>query len=125
MESSSWPESLPSNRIKAMQELTQGQVLMNKLQEMLDQPEKIEFGYNPVDDTLVQIVGMFNKTLSILSSNSPTFNKTPQNRTHDMSSPNNWDDQWSENSIESVKTVMPIKTKRGCHKRRYVILNFT
>ncbi|KAJ0650958.1 putative transcription factor WRKY family [Helianthus annuus] len=118
MESPSWPESLPSNRIKAMQELTQGQVLMNKLQEMLGQPEKIEFGYNSVDDTLVQIVGMFNKTLSILSSNSPNFNMTPQNRTHDMSSPNNWDDQRSENFIESVKTVMPIKTKRGCHKRR-------
>ncbi|KAI3819146.1 hypothetical protein L1987_12970 [Smallanthus sonchifolius] len=116
METSSWLESLPSNRIKAIQELTQGRILIDKLREMLDQPVKIESGLK--SGTTVQVLRMFENTLSILSPSSSKFNRIPDNRHHDMSSSNNWDDQRSKDSMESVKTVVPVKTKRGCYKRK-------
>ncbi|KAK9070006.1 hypothetical protein SSX86_010404 [Deinandra increscens subsp. villosa] len=87
--SSSWPESSPINRIKAIQELTQGQIYTNRLHEMIGQSETIESKLELVDHTLVI-----------------------------STSPNNWDDQTSEDSIESVKSMIPVKTRRGCYKRR-------
>ncbi|KAD4584555.1 hypothetical protein E3N88_22156 [Mikania micrantha] len=115
MESSSWPENLPSNRIKAIKELTQGKVLINRLQKMRDQPQMIESSLKLLDDTTAQILRMFENTISILNSNSTNSDKIPD---HDTSFPNNLDDQKVEDSIESVKTLAPIKTKRGCYKRR-------
>lgn len=110
MESSSWPENLPSNRIKAIQELTQGQQLTNKLREMLGQPHKTESDIKSIDGVVIEILGTFDNTLSILSSSNIKEN--------DMRSPSSWDDHKSEDSGESVKTEIPIKRKRGCYKRR-------
>ncbi|XP_076895964.1 WRKY DNA-binding transcription factor 70-like [Bidens hawaiensis] len=117
MEYTSWRESFPSNRIKAIQELIQGQALIDCIQEIRGQPENNESSLKSVDTTLVQIIKMFDKTRSILNSTLPNFNVIPQNRTYDhISSPNNLDDIKSEDSMESV--VIPVKTKRGCYKRR-------
>ncbi|KAF5785382.1 putative transcription factor WRKY family [Helianthus annuus] len=118
MESSTWPESLPSNRIKAIQELTKGQVLTNKLREMLDRPEKIESDIDSVNDVVVQILGMFDNTLSILSPSN--LNGIPHNPTNDVRTPNISDDQKSEVSEESVKNMISVKPKRGCYKRRKI-----
>ncbi|XP_024972939.1 probable WRKY transcription factor 70 [Cynara cardunculus var. scolymus] len=111
MESSSWPQSLPSNRIKAIQELTQGQPLINKLRDM--RPEEIESDLRSADGVVGQILGMFDNTLSILSST-----EIPYIPTGDMQSSGSWDGQTSEDHDETVKTVTPVKTKRGCYKRR-------
>ncbi|KAI7748207.1 hypothetical protein M8C21_002916 [Ambrosia artemisiifolia] len=118
MESSTnWPESLPSNRIKAIQELTNGQVLTNKLREMLGQPENIKADIESVNGVVAQILGMFDNTLSILSPSN--LNGIPHNPNNDViTTPNISDDQKSVVSDESVKTMMPVKTKRGCYKRR-------
>ncbi|KAI3677788.1 hypothetical protein L6452_37058 [Arctium lappa] len=115
MESSSWPQSLPSNRIKAIQELTQGQPLINKLRDM--RPEEIESDLRSIDGVVGQILGMFDNTLSILSSSS--FTEIPYIPTGDIKSSGSWDGQTSmENHDETVKIVTPVKTKRGCYKRR-------
>ncbi|XP_076931983.1 putative WRKY transcription factor 70 [Bidens hawaiensis] len=113
---SSWPESLPSNRIKAIQELTKGQTLTNKLCEMIGRPEKIESDLKSVNGVVVQILGMFDNTLSILTTTNP--NGIPSSPANDVSAPTTWDDQKSEDSNESIKTRAPVKTKRGCYKRR-------
>ncbi|KAJ0520650.1 hypothetical protein HanIR_Chr10g0461711 [Helianthus annuus] len=110
MESSTWPESLPSNRIKAIQELTKGQVLTNKLREMLDRPEKIKSDIDSVNDVVVRILGMFDNTLSILSPS--ILIGIPHNPINDVRSPNISDDQKSEVSDESVKNMIPEKTKK-------------
>lgn len=112
METSCLPESLPSNSMKAIQELTQSQHLINKLQEMLDRPKKIESDPILVDD-VGKIIGMFDNTISIL--NFSTFNDI---RTDDMKSTSRWDDQKLEDSGESAEKLSP-KAKRGCYKRRY------
>ncbi|GJX04139.1 probable WRKY transcription factor 70 [Tanacetum coccineum] len=109
MESSSWPGSLPCNRIKAIQELTRGKQLTNKLREMLGQQKKIESDLKLVDAVVVEILGMFDNTLSIL--NSYTLN---EKLTHIQSSA---DDQQSHDSGASDKSVRSVKTKRGCYKR--------
>ncbi|XP_023772872.1 probable WRKY transcription factor 70 [Lactuca sativa] len=116
MESSCWPESLPSNRIKAIQKLTQGQHLTSKLREMLRRSEKTEPDINSVDDVVGEILGMFDNTLSIL--NSSSFEEVPDMPIGDIRSPGSWDDQKSENYGESTKTLTPLKVKRGCYKRR-------
>ncbi|KAJ9544815.1 hypothetical protein OSB04_024522 [Centaurea solstitialis] len=114
MESSSWPLSLPSNRIKAIQELSQGQPLIKKLRDM--KPEEIESDLTSVDGVVGQILGMFDNTLSILSS--PSFTEVPYVPTGDMQSSGSWDGQTSEDRDETVKIAAPVKTKRGCYKRR-------
>ncbi|KAK9067770.1 hypothetical protein SSX86_011881 [Deinandra increscens subsp. villosa] len=56
--SSSWPENLPSSRIKAIQELTKGQILTNRLRELLDRPKQIESdskSVNVVVDKILKI----------------------------------------------------------------------
>ncbi|KAI3805830.1 hypothetical protein L1987_21717 [Smallanthus sonchifolius] len=112
MESSSWPESLPSRRIKAIQELTKGEIITKKLHAMIGRPENIE------SDLKLQILGMFENTLQILGSSN--INKTPHNPTNDhVRSPSSKDDQKSEDSAESINTKIPLKTKRGCYKRRF------
>ncbi|PWA58192.1 WRKY11 [Artemisia annua] len=117
MESSStWPDNLLSNRIKAIQELTQGKHLTIKLRELLEQPEKIESDRKSVDGVVAQILGMFENTLSALNSSSNETFRIPT--TVDTRSPRSSDDQKSEDSSESVKTITPLKTKRGCYKRR-------
>nr|GEV33994.1 hypothetical protein [Tanacetum cinerariifolium] len=50
MESLSWPESLPSKRTKAIQHLTHGQQLTNKLRKMLQRSEMIVSNKPSVDD---------------------------------------------------------------------------
>ncbi|KAL4557759.1 hypothetical protein LXL04_035947 [Taraxacum kok-saghyz] len=118
MASSCWPESLPSSRIKAIEELTQGQHLTTKLRRMLRQPQKIEPDVDSVDDVVKQILGMFDNTLSIL--NSSSFNEVADVPSGDVRSPtlSSLDDQKSEDYGESSKTVTPMKVKRGCYKRR-------
>nr|XP_043637060.1 probable WRKY transcription factor 70 [Erigeron canadensis] len=124
MESSSWPKSLSSNRMKAIQELTQGQKLTNKLREMLEQPGKIEADLMLVDGVVGQILGMFDNTLSIL--NSSSSNETSRIPTLERRSPNSWNDDKSEDSRESVKTpTTPVRAKRGCYKRRKSSSTFT
>nr|AHC54616.1 WRKY11 [Chrysanthemum x morifolium] len=59
---------------------------------------------------------MFENTLSALNSSSIETSGIPT--TGDTGSPRSWDDQKSEDSSESVKTLTPRKTKRGCYKRR-------
>ncbi|KAJ0695981.1 putative transcription factor WRKY family [Helianthus annuus] len=119
MESSSWPESLRTNRIKAIQELTKGQVLTNNLREMLDQPEKIESDIKSVNGVVAQILGMFDNTLSIMDSSN--LISEPHNPINDLRPPNIKDDQKpkvSEVSDESIKTKTLRKTKRGCYNKR-------
>lgn len=118
MESSSWTEGLPSNKIKAIQELTNGHILTDKLREMIGQPEKIESDLKSTDSVVVQILGMFDNTLSILRSSN--LNKISHNPTNDMFSPGSWDDQKQEDLDENIKPIQPIKIRRGCYKRRYV-----
>ncbi|KAI3805833.1 hypothetical protein L1987_21720 [Smallanthus sonchifolius] len=83
---------------------------------MLDRPEKIESDLKSVNSVVVQILGMFDNTLSILSSSN--LNEIPHSPINDVKSPSSWDDQKSEDSGESIKTKKPVKTKRGCYKRR-------
>nr|GEU57514.1 probable WRKY transcription factor 70 [Tanacetum cinerariifolium] len=54
MESSSWPESVPSNRIQAIQALTEGQEMINTLCEMLLRPKKIDSTGPISEDGLVE-----------------------------------------------------------------------
>lgn len=113
-----WPGSLASSRMKAIQELTKGQLLTIKLCELLDRPEKIESDLETVNDVAVQILGTFENTLSILSSSNQT--------NYNVRSSCIWDDQTSEDSSESIKTLIPVKTRRGCYKRRYILyINYT
>ncbi|PWA55414.1 WRKY domain-containing protein [Artemisia annua] len=123
MESSSWPGTLSCKRLKAIQELTRGQQLTNKLREMLGQQEKIESDLMLVDGVVAEILGMFDNTLSIL--NSYTFNEKPHIQTHDMRFQSSVDDQQSHDSGESEKSVRPVKNKRGCYKRGRTSSTFT
>ncbi|XP_071738425.1 probable WRKY transcription factor 70 [Rutidosis leptorrhynchoides] len=111
MESSSWSENLPSTRIKAIQELTQGQHLTHKLREMLVKPEKMD----SVDGVVEKILDTFDSTLSIVSSTSFNINDDhiPSIRTDDVKpSSSNLDDPKSKDAGQSVKA------KRGCYQRR-------
>ena len=105
MASSCWPESLRSSRIKAIEELTQGQHLTTKLRQMLRRPQKIEPDVDSVDDVVKQILGMFDNTLSIL--NSSSFNEVADVPSGDVRSPtpSSLDDQKSEDYGESSKTT--------------------
>ncbi|PWA52221.1 WRKY domain-containing protein [Artemisia annua] len=117
MESYYQPGCLPSNRIKAIQELTEGQQLANKLREMLGQPEKVECDCKSVDSIAVQILGMFDNTLSIL--NSYSFNEYPDILTEATRyNTSSLDYQKSQNCGENAKFVRSEKNKRGCYKRR-------
>ncbi|KAD6120284.1 hypothetical protein R6Q59_026322 [Mikania micrantha] len=116
MEFSSWPESLQSHRMKAIQELTKGQILTDKLRELLDEPAKIETDLMSVNGMVEQILGLFDSTLSILSPSN--FNKIPYNPTWDIRSTNCQNVHKAENSSESIKTKALVRTKRGCYKRR-------
>ncbi|GKC86141.1 probable WRKY transcription factor 70 [Tanacetum coccineum] len=80
---------------------------------MLQRSEMIVSNKPSVDDMLIQILGMFSNTLSILSS--CTFNEIPHILTDDITSPSNSD---TEYTYESPQTVTPVKPKRGCYKRR-------
>ncbi|KAK9070009.1 hypothetical protein SSX86_010407 [Deinandra increscens subsp. villosa] len=115
MEFSSWPESSAINRIKAIQELTQGQILTDWLQEMIGQPEKVESNLELFDDALAQIIGVFGNTVSVFKSSS-NFNNISFNQTHDMTSPNDCDDNMLKDT-KYVKAMMPLKVRRGCYKR--------
>nr|XP_043637176.1 probable WRKY transcription factor 70 [Erigeron canadensis] len=114
MASSSWPDSLPSKRIKVIEYLVQGQKLTNRLLGMLRQSEKsMSNDQTSVDDVAVQILKMFDSTLAILSS--CTFNEIPRGETKYLSNSNA---QNTEHTDESVQIITPVKPKRGCHKRR-------
>lgn len=122
METSSWPENLPSNRIKAIQELTKGEALADNLRELLRQPDKIESDIKLVNGVVEQILEMFDNTISILSP-SNILEGIHHNPTNVVRSLSSCDDLKSEGSSESIKTVIPLKTKRGCYKRRYIFCN--
>nr|XP_043637664.1 probable WRKY transcription factor 70 [Erigeron canadensis] len=120
MESPKWPESLPSNRKKAIHELVQGQEWTEKLREVLGWSDTSN---NPdpksIDGLLVQILGMFESTLSIMGCNEQP--PLPSTGLHAFHSPK------SEKFDESHHgtTVIPVKTKRGCYKRRKNVLTST
>ncbi|XP_076931984.1 putative WRKY transcription factor 70 [Bidens hawaiensis] len=116
MESTSWPESLQTNRIKAINELTKGQNLRNKLGEMIGRPEKIESDLKLVNDVTLQILGMFDNTLSILQSSDP--NEIPHYPTNDVRSQSSWNDQKTKDFAENNKNMKSQKTKRRCYIRR-------
>lgn len=115
MESPTWPETFPSNRIQAIQKLIQGRNVINNLYKMLGQAKKIETDLTSEDGAVVQILGLFENTLSIISSNEP--------HQHLMSGfhfPDSSNGHKSNKLYESLS--IPAKTKRGCYKRRYVRL---
>ncbi|XP_076930530.1 putative WRKY transcription factor 70 [Bidens hawaiensis] len=117
MESSSWPESSPTNtRIKAIQELTKCGIITNKLREMQGLPKITVSDLKSDNGVVVQILGMFENTLSILSS--PKLNETCNNSTKDVKSSSSGNPHNSADSGESINTISPKKTKRGCYKRR-------
>ncbi|KAI3805829.1 hypothetical protein L1987_21716 [Smallanthus sonchifolius] len=105
-------ESSSSNRIKAIQELTNGQIVTNKLHAMLGRPEKIESDLKLENGVVVQILRMFDNTRSILRSSN--LNEILHNPTSDVRSSSSWPEDFGE-SIEVTKNV---KTKKGCYKRR-------
>ncbi|KAJ0695978.1 putative transcription factor WRKY family [Helianthus annuus] len=112
----SWPESLPSRRTKALQELRNGKVFVDKLQEMLGRPEKIEFDLQSDNGVVVQMMGMFDNALSVYHSSN--LNGNPHNPTNNVRSPRSWDDQKAKDYGKSNRIVTPVKTKRGCYNRR-------
>ncbi|GJR62890.1 probable WRKY transcription factor 70 [Tanacetum coccineum] len=116
MESSIWPESVPSNNIQAIQALTEGQEMINILCEMLFRPKKID-STGPIseDGLVVRIQGMFENTLSIMSSCSS--NESIQLMTSDVHSPCSSDEEKLKYS-DIHKTITPAKIKRGrCYKK--------
>ncbi|PWA44385.1 DNA-binding WRKY [Artemisia annua] len=115
METPTWPESLPSNRIQAIQELIQGQELVSNLYEMLWRP-KIESDPILEDGVVVQILGMFENTLSVMrscSSIDPQLRHLPK----DFHSSGGSDGTISKDSDESQSTLKPGKIRRGCDNR--------
>ncbi|KAJ0743332.1 putative transcription factor WRKY family [Helianthus annuus] len=123
MESSSWPESLPSNRIKAIQELKDGHILTDKLREVHGRPEKIESDLEAVNNVVIQILGMFDSTLSILRSSS--LNGSHHNP-NDMRCINDWDAKKPGNFGERTKkSTTRLNTKTGWKKNRTNISTVT
>ena len=118
MESPSWPESLPDNRLKAIQELTQGQDWTTKLQEVLWQPEKMESDSTSIDGVVVQILMMFEKTISIMGSCS-FKNEALELPMCDFHSSVSSDTLKLEKYNDSPKTVIPVTIKKRSAKRRY------
>ncbi|GKD76061.1 probable WRKY transcription factor 70 [Tanacetum coccineum] len=117
MGSPNWPETLPSNRIKAMQTLIEGEELTNKLRDVHRWSDAIEPDPKLVDDLAVQILAMFENTLSIMGSHSP--NESLQHPTSDLQSSCASDGLKLEISDETPKSIeIPVKMKRGCYKRR-------
>ncbi|MFS7976535.1 putative transcription factor WRKY family [Helianthus anomalus] len=123
MESSSWPESLPSNWIKAIQELKDGHILTDKLREVHGRPEKIESDLEAVNNVVIQILGMFDSTLSILRSSS--LNGSHHNP-NDMRFINHWDAKKPGDFGERTKrTTTRLNTKIGWKKKRTNISTVT
>lgn len=121
MEPFSWPESLPSNRIKAFQELTKGRILTTKLNEMANHPENIESDIKSDDGAVVQISEIFRNTLSILSSTN--LPGTFHHPTNDVGFPRSGNiHKKSKDFRKSIKILRSVKTKRGCYKRRYAFI---
>ncbi|KAM0000147.1 putative WRKY transcription factor, plant [Helianthus debilis subsp. tardiflorus] len=116
MESSSWPESLQSNRIKAIQELKDGHILTDKLREVHGRPGKIESDLEAVNNVVIQILGMFDSTLSILRSSS--LNGSHHNP-NDMRFINDWDAKKPGDFAERTKTTTRLNTKIRWKKNRY------
>ncbi|CAH1446067.1 unnamed protein product [Lactuca virosa] len=115
-QTATWPESLPSNRIKAFHELIQSQELTNNLREMLQWPRKIECDPTYEDGLVMQIIAMFKNTLLILGS--CTSNQHLEIPTSDMCLSYSSDGQKFENSGKNEGNIIPAKRKKGCHKRR-------
>lgn len=115
MESTTWPEDIPSNPIKALHELNKGQEPTDKLRKVLQWSQKKDT--TSIDGVVVQMLTIFENTLSIMGycdSNEPL--KLP---TSDLHSSCSSDGRKSED--HSPRTVIPVKVKRGCYKRRYYI----
>ncbi|CAK9144457.1 unnamed protein product [Ilex paraguariensis] len=116
MESSSWPENLPTDRKKAVEKLIRGREFANQLRDMLTKPFQEEADGSSVSDAgelIVKIMGSFTDTLSILTcTESDEVSQLPPNNNHPS-----WDALKSEDSSESCKTSAT-KDRRGCYKRR-------
>ncbi|XP_071717575.1 probable WRKY transcription factor 70 [Rutidosis leptorrhynchoides] len=119
MESPTWPEILPSNRIKMIQALTRGEEWTNKLRELLRSGEIDPNSSISIDDVVVQVMRMFENTLSIMGSNCNLINEPPRLPTNDLHSSCYSDVRKSEISDEiSPRSITPVKMKRGCYTRR-------
>ncbi|KAK9070011.1 hypothetical protein SSX86_010409 [Deinandra increscens subsp. villosa] len=109
MESSSSPEiSSAINRIKAIQELTQGQILTDWPHEMLGQSETIESSLESFADVFMPLSGVFVNTVSVFGTSSSDFDNISSDQTHNR----------LEDSTNNVNTMIRPKVKRGCYKRR-------
>ncbi|PWA64644.1 DNA-binding WRKY [Artemisia annua] len=117
MGSPNWPETLPSNRIKAMQTLIQGEELIDKLRDVYRWSDNVEPDSKLIEVVALQILAMFENTLSIIGSHSS--NESLQHPMSDFQYSCISNGLKSEISDESPKsTVIPVKIKRGCYKRR-------
>ncbi|KAL4557762.1 hypothetical protein LXL04_035950 [Taraxacum kok-saghyz] len=115
MESPSWPESLPDNRLKAIQELTQGQDWTTKLQEVLWWPEEMESDPTSIDGLVVQILMIPYRSWA---SSCSFKNEALELPTCDFHSSVSSDTQKLEKYNDSPKTVIPVTIKKRSAKRR-------
>ncbi|KAF2287986.1 hypothetical protein GH714_003733 [Hevea brasiliensis] len=112
---SCWPEHLPSDRKKAIDELMKGREFANQLKAVLCDSIG-EDGSMPAEDLVVKILNSFTSTLSILNrAETDEVSQFPAS-TH-VGSPC-WDGRKSEDSGESSKSTSTRKDRRGCYKRR-------
>ncbi|KAL4557760.1 hypothetical protein LXL04_035948 [Taraxacum kok-saghyz] len=115
-QSATWLEGLPINRIKAFQELNQGQELTNNLREMLQWPRKIKCDPEYEDGLVMQVAAMFKNTLSILDS--CTSDQHLQMPAADLCLTYSSEGPISENFGESEGSITPANRKKGVYKKR-------
>ncbi|XP_058002451.1 probable WRKY transcription factor 70 isoform X2 [Hevea brasiliensis] len=112
---SCWPEHLPSDRKKAIDELMKGREFAKQLKVVLCDSIG-EDGSMPAEDLVVKILNSFTSSLSILNrAETDEVSQFPAS-TH-VGSPC-WDGRKSEDSGESSKSTSTRKDRRGCYKRR-------
>lgn len=106
----SWPESLPSNSKRAIEELIQGRQFAQKLRSLFSNSPGDGFdGSVPAKDLVAKILSSFTNTLSILSSGDPNEVSPLRPNTHGVK---------PESSEESCRSISTLKDRRGCYKRR-------
>ncbi|KAJ0088028.1 hypothetical protein Patl1_31559 [Pistacia atlantica] len=124
MESSSWPDHLPSDRRRAIDELVKGRDLTLKLRDLVHNNNNNNNNTNAAisslnQDLVLNILKSFTNCLSILKRSygeSDEVSQVPTDPTHFT-----WDADVavkSEDSEGSSKTTPTIKDRRGCYKRR-------
>ena len=116
-----WPESIPSNKKKAIEELVQGRDIANKLRSLLNKSAGDNNNNNnnskaaPAEDLVVKILNSFTNSLYILNSAESDEVSQIQANTHVT----NWNGgpKSSESSEETSRNTTH-KDRRGCYKRR-------